>query len=78
MPKIICVCGEILPYSEIPCKIEYKFISDIEFDNYTGVMDVEDLYRNMESFLKCPHCNILLIFWKGYMRPPTLYKEINN
>jgi hypothetical protein len=43
MPKMICKCGEVLSYSEIPCKIEFKFISDLEYDKFQGEIDSEKL-----------------------------------
>ena len=75
MPKIICQCGEILSYSTIPCSIEYKFISDVDYDEYTEKIDAEELYKKMKSFLKCPRCNRLWIFWDGYKNKPTEYIE---
>jgi len=82
MPKIICSCQEILSYSEIPCPIEYKFISDCDYDQYQEMINAEDLYLHMKSFLKCPKCDRLWIFWNGYTNPPMEYvkntKIINN
>ena len=73
MPKIVCTCTNILSYSEIPCPIEYKFISDHDYDQYQGMVDTEDLYQQMNSFLKCPKCERLWIFWNGYKNNPTEY-----
>jgi hypothetical protein len=73
MPQIICLCENILSYSEIPCSIEYKFISDVEYDQYQETINAEDLYQNMKSFLKCPKCDRLWVFWNGYTSSPTEY-----
>ena len=62
MPKIICTCGETLFCNEIPNPIEFKFISDVDYDKYTDSIDAEELYAQMKSFLKCPGCKNLLIF----------------
>lgn len=78
MPKIICKCGDVLSYSEIPCSIEYKFISDINYDKYEGMIDSESLYIQMKSFMKCPQCGRLWIFWNGYNSKPTEYIGINE
>ena len=75
MPKITCRCGEILSYSEIPCPIEYKFISDVEYDKYEGTIDSENLYSHMKSFIRCIKCNRLWFFWNGYSSPPSEYLE---
>lgn len=78
MPKIVCSCQNILSYSEIPCSIEYKFISDVEYDQYQEMIDAEDLYQHMKSFLKCPECDCLWIFWHGYASPPVEYIKKTN
>lgn len=52
MPKNVCSCKNILSYSEIPSSIEYKFISDCDYDQYQDMINAEDLYQNMKSFLK--------------------------
>jgi hypothetical protein len=75
MPKIICKCGEILSCSQIPSNIEYKFMSDVEFDSYTGTIDVENLYDRMKSFIQCSNCSRLWIFWNGYNNNPTEYTK---
>ncbi len=78
MPKIVCSCKNILSYSEIPSSIEYKFISDCDYDQYQDMINAKDLYQNMKSFLKCPQCNHLWIFWNGYTNPPIEYMENTN
>jgi hypothetical protein len=52
VPKFKCKCGSILRYSNIPCDIEYKFISDVDYDKYHSSIDTEELYIKMESFIK--------------------------
>jgi hypothetical protein len=73
MPKIVCSCRNILSYSEIPSKIEYKFISDCDYDKYQGTIDAEELYQSMNSFLECDNCKRLWFFWNGYKNHPTEY-----
>jgi len=78
MPKIMCKCGESLSYSEIPCNIQYKFISDVDYDKYRGMIDAEALYQQMRSFIKCLKCGRLWIFWDGNNHLPSEYIKINN
>lgn len=78
MPKIQCSCGEILRYGDIPCSIEYNFISDVEYDKYQDQIDAEELYLDMKSFLKCPECNRLQIFWNGFGEKPEEYVLIGE
>jgi len=73
MPGFRCRCDEPLSWSQIPCKIEYKFISDVEYDNYVGSIDAEDLYMEMKSFMKCPKCGRLWVFWSGFGKGPEEY-----
>lgn len=73
MPKFLCSCGEVIRYSDIPCKIQYKFISDVKYDDYQGLIDSEQLYLDMESFLKCENCKRLYVFWNGFGEEPDEY-----
>jgi len=70
MPKLLCTCGKTLNYGEIPCDDEFLFISDNEFDKYSGMVDSENIFMNMKSFLKCPECNRLFFFWNGFNEKP--------
>jgi len=78
MPKFLCECGEALSYSEIPCKIEYKFISDVDYDQFQGEINAEDLYIQMKSFIECQNCKRLWVFWNGYQERPTQYIPMNK
>lgn len=78
MPKFRCECGEILSYSEIPCKIEYKFISDLDYDKFQGEIDAEVLYEQMKSFIKCSSCARLWVFWDGFQKEPAEYVLIKK
>lgn len=73
MPAIMCKCGEQLRYGEIPCPIEWLFISDTDYDSFSGQVDSEELYRQMKSFLKCHNCSRLWIFWSGFGSDPAEY-----
>lgn len=73
MPKLTCRCGEILRYGEIPSPIEWKIISDVAYDQFSGPIDAEDIYAAMESLLRCPHCARLWVFWNGFEAEPQEY-----
>jgi hypothetical protein len=70
MPALHCKCGRWISYGEIPCKDEWVFMSDVEYDAFSGKVDAEDVYRSMKSFLKCPDCSRLWFFWDGYQNAP--------
>jgi uncharacterized protein with PIN domain len=66
MPGLKCACGVSISYGEIPCKNEWLFISDVDYDSFSGQVDTERIYRAMHSFLRCPTCRRLWVFWGGY------------
>jgi len=78
MPKMLCTCGNTLNFGDIPCKIQYKFISDVEFDKFHGEIDADDLYLKMKSFLICSSCNRLWFFWNGFGDPPIGYSPMKE
>ncbi|TWT29621.1 hypothetical protein Enr8_48090 [Blastopirellula retiformator] len=73
MPKFACKCGETLGFGDIPNPIEWLFISDSDFDAISGLVDSESLYCKMNSFLECPSCKRLWIFWNGFDADPLEY-----
>ena len=73
MPSILCKCGNKIRFGEIPCADEWLLISDVEFDNFIGQVDVEELYKAMTHLLKCPACKRLWLFDKGFASEPTEY-----
>jgi hypothetical protein len=74
MSKFLCKCDNVIRISgPIPNPTEWKFISDVDYGDYKGKIDAEDLYERMESFLKCDKCGRLWVFWNGYENPPQLY-----
>lgn len=73
MSKMLCKCGETLFLQKIPNDKEYKFISDVEYDKYEGMIDSEKLYMEMKSFIKCNKCGRLWFFWDGFNNEPKEY-----
>ena len=64
MPTI--KCGEILHYGEIPCPDEWLFISDVEFDKFSGSVDAEEIYKAMKILIKCSSCGTMWFFGDGF------------
>lgn len=73
MASILCPCGELLDYSDIPCSIEWLVISDDEFDTIPDGYPMDKLYTRVKRFLKCNHCQRLSFFWNGFGAAPTIY-----
>lgn len=64
-----CDCGKRIYLGEIPCPYEWNFISDSDlgqfFSERSKMIDGEKLYLKMNSFVKCPECGSLWLFWDG-------------
>lgn len=73
MPTFGCKCGQKIGFGEIPNPHEWLFISDTNFDGFSGPLDSEELYRAMGSALKCPVCSRLWVFYRGLSEPPSEY-----
>jgi hypothetical protein len=73
MPKMLCRCGNILRYGDIPNPIEWLMISDLDFDTFTGTVNTEEVYSSFTHALHCPQCSRLWIFWKGFAEDPQLF-----
>jgi hypothetical protein len=66
MPGLDCRCGYRIRYSEIPCPDEWVFMSEKDYEGYQGMVDAEALYCAFKSFLRCPSCGRLWVFWNGF------------
>lgn len=76
MAKLQCVCGEVISTSgDIPNQLEYKVISDHDFDQFHGRVDAEDLYQAFTSMFRCAQCGRLWVYWNGFAEPPTAYAK---
>jgi len=73
VPSLNCKCGQQISYGQIPCPDEWLFVSDVGFEQFSGQVDAEAVYAAMSSFLKCPRCRRLWIFWNGFSAPPEEY-----
>ena len=83
MPSLSCTCGRRIEYGSIPCPDEWLFISDTDYDGFSGLVDADVIYKSMRSFLKCTCCGSLWVFWDGYRRQaqqfvPTHLNDSDN
>ena len=51
-------------------------LSDTDFDNYSGRVDVEELYLAATIAFRCPVSGHLWIYWDGFDKSPQLYEPI--
>ena len=77
MPKMKCKCGQQIELSTIPNKHTYLFINEVDFDNFSNIVDTEKLYMSMRESVLCPNCKRLWIFDFGDNKPIE-YLRIEN
>ncbi|ASS48068.1 MAG: hypothetical protein A3D31_00735 [Candidatus Fluviicola riflensis] len=73
MPKILCECDEVIRLHDIPSPNVLMMISDEEYDEFSGLIDAEELYMRMKMIVKCPSCKRLYFFSKGIESPAEIY-----
>jgi len=72
--KFNCVCGTVIRVSgDIPNPVEWKIMSDVQFDEFQGTVDVEQVYRACGSMFRCETCGRLWIYWNGFDTEPSCY-----
>jgi len=74
MPKIRCKCDYVIGLGEIPSPAQFNIISDVDYDQFHGQVDAEEIYMAMQILVKCPNCDRLHIFWNGFDKAQTIYK----
>jgi hypothetical protein len=74
MAKFSCLCDNIIRVSgDIPNPIEWKIMSDVQFDMFEGIVDVELVYRACNSMFRCAKCGRLWVYWDGFDAEPACY-----
>ncbi len=74
MARFQCLCGEqIVTSGAIPNPIEWRCLSDDDFDAFHGRIDAEDIYMQTTLMYRCPKSDHLWFFWQGIGNSPTLY-----
>jgi hypothetical protein len=74
MTKWLCGCGEVIHTSgPMPNPAEWLLISDERFDEFSGMVDAETVYRSACHAFRCDRCGRLHVFWDGMGADPTVY-----
>lgn len=74
MARFQCVCGEQIRTSGgIPNPLEWRLLSDSDFDAFHGLVNAEDVYAATTIAYRCPRSGHLYVFWHGFDENPTLY-----
>ena len=73
MPKVICICCEIINLSDIPSSNQLLMIEDVKYDKYFDSINAEELYKEMTLVVRCPNCKRLYIYVNGFENQPLIY-----
>ena len=74
MARFRCVCGyQIRTSGEIPNPLEWRLLSDTQFDDFHGTVAAEDIYCAATIAYRCPQSDHLWIYWHGFAGEPTVY-----
>lgn len=74
MPKIKCLCGNIISLSQIPSPNQFLMISDEKLDGFKDNIDTEQLYLAMDIVVHCVTCERLHVYYNGFNKPAIIYK----
>lgn len=71
------MCGfQIRTSGDIPNPLEWRLLSDEQFDRFHGDVEAEAIYRATTIAYRCPQSDHLWIYWDGFDRPPSLYAPV--
>ena len=73
MPKMMCRCGGVLNLSYIPNPIEWRLLSDTDYDAMGDVIKWEEIENISKPVVECPQCRGLWVFWNGFDGEPVYY-----
>jgi hypothetical protein len=74
MSRFNCVCGHTIRISgDIPNPGEWLFISDVDYERWSGTIDAEELYHAFRRAYLCPVSGHLWVFEHGITGTPKLY-----
>lgn len=74
MGKFLCRCGATIRTSgQVPNPDAWKILSDQLFDEFTGTVDSETIYRAATSAYTCPACARLWVYGDGVTGEPFSY-----
>ena len=79
MAKFRCVCGyQVSTSGSIPNVDQWMFMSDVDLDEFGGMVDIEELYLRLGIMFRCPQSDHLWFFWDGFDHEPTLYEPVKR
>jgi len=73
MPKVVCLCKEVINLSDIPSPNQLLMIEDVKYDKYFDSIDAENLYMEMNLVVRCPNCKRLYVYENGFGNDPLIY-----
>ncbi len=73
MPKVVCLCKEVINLSDIPSPNQLLMIEDVKYDKYFDSINAEELYKEMTLVVKCSNCKRLYVYESGFENQPLIY-----
>ena len=73
MPKVVCLCNEVINLSDIPSSNQLLLIDDVKYEKYFDSIDAEKLYEEMTLVVRCPNCRRLYVYENGFENNPLIY-----
>jgi len=73
MPKVVCLCKEVINLSDIPSSNQLLLIEDVKYEKYFDSIDAEKLYMEMTLVVRCPNCKRLYVYENGFGNQPLIY-----
>jgi len=73
MPKVVCLCKEVINLSDIPSSNQLLMIEDVKYDKYFDSIDAEKLYEEMTLVVRCQNCKRLYVYENGFENDPLIY-----
>lgn len=73
MPKVVCLCKEVINLSDIPSSNQLLLIEDVKYEKYFESIDAEKLYMEMNLVVRCPNCKRLYVYENGFGNDPLIY-----
>ena len=78
MAGIECNCGYIIKSNMIPSPNDWIFMSEVEYDKYSGLVDSEELYMAMGRMVMCPNCERIWLYRDGIPVSYISEKSVNS
>ena len=78
MPKILCTCGDTIPFHRLDEPNEWMMINAAALYQLPDSARKSEIFPQLTGMLKCPVCGRLWVFWEGFGENPQEYLPITE